>query len=363
MTEPQLNIESMKDENGLYPADIASMLSTADPEELRLLKRVGRMTIEHSRYEEAMEWLNDVYNLGGSKDDPTVHEGIAGLMFGVSGAGKSTILRHFVKEKGGPFETPEGVRRPVIRVSTPANPNLVNIQQAMLIALDCEGLMSTDASDMRLAVQRQLKEQDVRMIVFDEFTHIVEDRSEKFAVKTMRGLKEILNESTYRIVMAGTEELVKVHKLYGQMKRRSGGDLRLRAFDWEDEDDRDEWLEIMDTIQEHMFLKVEPELGSDDMARNMHQATGGIMDNIMKLVFRATSFAHRDSAEFVGKGHLAQAFERLRRGDDESVNPFGKPPVRRRKPKAVDNVEEEDETTNLSKRKNKRDDDDSFEKS
>lgn len=363
MTEPRINIEAMKDENGMYPPDIASMLSTADPRELELLKKVGRLTIEQSRYEEGMEWLNDLYNLGGSKEDPTVHEGWAGLMYGVSGAGKSTILRHFVKERGGPFETPAGVRRPVIRVSTPANPNLVNIQQAMLIALDCEGLMSTDASDMRLAVQRQLKEQDVRMIVFDEFTHIVEDRSEKFATKTMRGLKEILNESTYRIVMAGTEELISVHRLYGQMQRRSVGDLHVRPFDWEDEDDREEWLGIMDTIQEKMILKVEPELGSDDMARHMHQATAGIMDNIMKLVFRATSFAHRDGAEFVGKGHLAQAFERLRRGDDKSVNPFGKPPVRRRKPTAKDDVENEDEKTNLSKRKNKRDDDDSFEKS
>ncbi len=361
MTESMINIESMRDENGLYPDDIASMLSTANPEEIRLLKRIGRTTIENSRFTDAMQWLNDIYDLGGTKEDPTVFEGYTGLLHGVPGGGKSTILRHFLKERGGPYPTSKGVCRPVIRVATPANPNLVNMQQAMLTALGWEGPMGNDASDLKLAVMRQLYKQDVLMIVFDEFTHIVEDRSEKFASKTMRGLKEILNAGTYRIVLAGTEEIRSLHKIYDQTMRRGDGDQPVSAFDWEEELDRDEWLGMMDILQERMYLKVKPELGDDDVARKMHQATGGIMDHIMKLLFRATSFAFRDEAEFIGMGHLSMAFERLRRGDDKSINPFGKPPVRRRKPKVIEDTEDEDEVTNLSKRKDKRDD--GFEKS
>lgn len=353
-----IKIESMKDENGLYPEDIASMLSSADPEETKRLRQIGKMRLEHSAYKAAWAWLTDIYDQHGG-DRSLAEEGVSGLFYGVSGAGKSTILRRFTKVMGGPFETPGGVKRPVIRVSTPANPNLVNIHQAMLLALGAEGLMNNDAQDMRLSVHRQIAMQGVRLIIFDEFTHIVEDRSEKFAVKTMRSLKELLNEVHCNVVFAGTEELVKVHKLYGQMKRRSAGDMQLRTFSWDDEDDQAEWYDLMAAIQAKMLLPMDPPAYDEAMGRQMHQASQGVMDHLMKLLFRATSFAHRDGVPAIGVGHLAQAFERLRRGDDKSVNPFGASPVRRPKPMVVDE-DEEDDVSNLSKRKDKRADRDGF---
>jgi ABC-type phosphate/phosphonate transport system ATPase subunit len=216
MTDKLPSLETMKDENGLYPVDILSILVGADQVELARLTRVGKMVIEHSRYEQAWEWLSDVLT-----ESDTGREATTGLFYGVSGAGKSTILRRFAKKFGGPSSTKDGIIRPVIRVSTPANPNLVNLLQAILMALEAEGLVNNDAGDMRLSVLRQLTGQQARMIIFDECTHIVEDRSEKFAVKTMRGLKELLSEKHCQVVFAGTEDLVKIHKLYGQMRRLS----------------------------------------------------------------------------------------------------------------------------------------------
>jgi len=343
------------DENGHYPPEIASLLMGADKVELSRLAQVGKMVIEHSQYVRAWEWLTDMF-----LESDTGREATSGLFYGVPGAGKTTILRRFAKKFGGPFPTRDGAIRPVIRVSTPANPNLVNLLQAILIALEAEGLINNDAADMRLSVLRQLTAQQVRMIIFDEFTHIVEDRSEKFAAKTMRGLKELLSEKHCQVVFAGTEDLIKIHKLYGQMRRRSVGDMQLTAFSWESDDDQAEWMAMMDLIQGHLLLKVSPPLGTDAIGRKMNQASGGIMDNVMKLLFRATSFAHRDGGKTISMGHLSMAFERLRRGDMESVNPFGKPMLRRPKPRLA---ETHDEETNLSKRKNKRDRDDGFEAS
>ncbi len=352
MSEP-VDIESMKDENGLYPEDILAIITAADPIEKERLAKVGKMVIEHSRYEDAWEWLLAILT-----ENNTGREATAGLFYGVSGTGKSTILRRFARKYGGPFPTANGIERPVVRVSTPANPTLPNLYQALLSGLDAEGLVNKDANDMRLSVLHQIAMQKVRMIIFDEFTHIVEDRTEKFATKAVRALKELLSEKKCQVVFAGTEELVKIHTLYKQMRRRSGGDMPLLPFDWDDEDDQAEWLEIMDLIQGQLLLEVSPPLGSDECALMMHQASDGIMDHVMKLLFRATSFAHRDAADNIGLGHLAMAFERLRRGDDRP-NPFGDPPQRRRKPKIADDL---DEMTNLSKRVDPRDVRDPFTK-
>lgn len=134
--------------------------------------------------------------------------------------------------------------------------------------------------------------------------------------------------------------------------------MPLFPFNWDDEDDQAEWLDIMDLIQGQLLLKVSPPLGSEALALMMHQASDGVMDHVMKLLFRATSFAHRDTAGSIALGHLAMAFERLRRGDDRP-NPFGKPPQRRRKPKIAD---DHGEMTNLSKRADPRDVRDPFTK-
>lgn len=359
MTEP-LDLAALRDQNGYYPEDIASILSTADAEESKLLRRIGKMRIEHSKYVAAWDWLNDLYAEHGG-DEAIAFEGVSGIFHGPSGTGKSTILRRFTKLNGGPFKTASADVRPVIRVSTPANPNLANIYTAILQALGAAELASKDVQDMRLAVHAQLVGQGVRMIIFDEFTHIVEDRSEKFATKTMRSLKELLNEVHCQVVFAGTEELVKIDTLYPQMRRRNGGNQPLLPFDWDDDGDKAEWYDLMKTVQDGILLKSRPNLDEEKMGRLMHQATGGIMDHLMKLLFRATSYAHRDGASHVGIGHLAQAFERLRRGDEKSPNPFGSAPVRRPKPKIVDEDEElQDEVTDLSKRKNLRDERDAF---
>lgn len=354
------DIESMRDDNGLYPDDIAAILSAGDPEELKLLRKVGRMRVEHSKYTAAWEWLQHMYDHHGG-ENPVSLEGVSGLFYGPSGAGKSTVLRLFTKQLGGPFPTRSGDIRPVIRAATPANPTTANIYGAVLIALGMDEFVSNNAQDMRRIIYVQLKAQQTRLIIFDEFTHVIEDRSQYFTTKTMRVLKELLNEIHCNVVFAGTDELVKLYEIYPQMRRRDNGGHPMTGFSWEDQRDQDEWYDLMEIIQEEMLLKVKPALDEERMGRLMHQASAGVMDHLMKLLFRATSFAFREKAKTISMDHLARSFEQLRRGDQKAANPFGEASVRRAKPKIVDEDAEE-EVSNLSKRKNLRDGRDSFTK-
>tara|TARA_A100001391_G_scaffold149716_2_gene107180 strand:+ start:2963 stop:4012 length:1050 start_codon:yes stop_codon:yes gene_type:complete len=340
------DLELLKNPDGTYPRDIASMLTSADPEKKEMLTTIGTMVIEHSQYHDAMDWLEDCFN-----ESESGLEATSGLFYGKSGVGKSTILRRFTTQYGGPFTTVDGDKRPVIRVSTPANPTLANTFKAMVRALGPTEALTNDVDDLRSIVLTQLAGQNVKMIIFDEFTHIVEDRSEKFATRAVRGLKELLSENQCQCVFAGTDQLVSVHGIYGQFRRRSAGDFCLHAFDWDNEDDRDEWIQMMELIQSELPIKCAHPLGQQKMARTMHMATDGILDHVMKLLFRATSFAYDDEETCISNQTLSAAFERLRRGYVARANPFGEPANRRRGIR-ITKDEPVDEETSLHSTKN-----------
>lgn len=194
---------------------------------------------------------------------------------------------------------------------------------AMAYALGAKEAVSGNGKDLHQIVLTQIKEQEVKLLIFDEFTHVVEDRTEKFAGKAVRGLKELLGENVCQCVFVGTEQLQALHGIYGQFRRRSSGDFIMYPFDWGDATDKAEWINIMNRLQEKLPMKFSSPLGSADMALKMHLATGGLLDHLMKLIFRATSYAYDDGLNLVSDASLSLAFERLRRGDKKRNNPFG----------------------------------------
>lgn len=345
--------KSLRNADGLYPDDIAAILANANPEKKKLLTTVGRMVVSNSRFDEGFRWLEDVLEESG-----TCLEAMAGLVYGIPGVGKSTLLRVFAKEMGGPFPVSDGLSRPVVRVVTPANTDLGSFYDAILTTLDAPDLIIGNINDRKLAVMTQLSLQDVRVLILDEFTHVVEDRSERFTKKLMRAVKEIVSESICDVVLAGTEELPAVHKQYGQMRRRSRGDLILTPFDWEEDEDRREWTEILGQIEDAMLLKPAAPLSTKATAERLHKASDGVLDHLMKLLFRATAGAYDEGHSVISGPDLWEAFERMRRGRNKAPNPWPQPEGRTRKPRLLTPIEDEEPSNLRSTGRNARNKDD-----
>jgi type II secretory pathway predicted ATPase ExeA len=305
---------------------------------------VARIIVEGERYQMAMEWLEECLLEAG-----TGHEATTGLLFGIPGVGKSTALRRFMKKYGKPLETREGTKRTVIRVVTPSNPNLGTLFEAMLDALGAGAVLGGKNADKKTAVVTQLKRQGVKMVMFDEFTHVIEDKSQKFAKNVAREIKEMLSEGRCQCVLAGTPELRHLHAIYSQFRRRSGGDFCIQPFDPADEDDLEEWRDTMEAIDVSLPIGASTALHSRQRSLDLLVASHGVMDNVMKLLFRATALAYDEGADAISDQHLADAFQRMRRGDTNTANPFGRPTRRHAKPTTFRLEEDEldDSWTNL----------------
>ncbi|TXM73744.1 AAA family ATPase [Methylobacterium sp. WL69] len=320
-----IDAKTLAGPDGLYPDDIAEILANADPVKKKMLRRIGRAVVDHDRHVRGTKWLEDMFSEHG-----TGLESAAGLFYGEPGVGKSTVLRKFSAGRAGPFETPGGSRRPVLLVEIPANPNEITLFDSFLRALGAEHLCEGKGDDRKLSVVKQLKLQHVQMIVMDEFTHLIEDRTENFTKKAIRHLKEMLNQGTCQIVFAGTTDLIKIHEFYGQMGRRDVGDFIMTKFDWNDADDQVEWCELLAVIAEVLGIPPSPKLDDPTRAKKLHRATDGNIDNLMKLLFRATAIAYDDGEPALTDQVFAEAFEFRRRASTKE-NPFGLPKRRRRK--------------------------------
>lgn len=335
-----IDFDNLRSAEGLYPDDIADIISCADMEKKAILAKVGKMVLSHRRYEEGWRWLEDLY-----VECKTGMEATSGLLTGDSGVGKSTLLKKFTSKFGGPFDTESGTIRPVVRVVTPPKPTEERLLKAMLEAFGVPELAMGRAPDLKRVLVRQIANQDTRLLIFDEFTHLLEDRTEIFAAKGAREVKSILSEGLCQIAFVGTPELEKIRQVYPQLKRRSAGDFELTPFNWDDEGDSEEWKAILKMIDDYIPIKSSFGFGSGDAPYKFHRATNGNLDNLIKLIFRATSISYDDGDEVLKLDVIAEAYERMRRGD-KSVNPFGNTRKRITKPKFIHD-EEEDEVTGL----------------
>jgi hypothetical protein len=332
-----MDLKTLCGPDGFYPDNIWDLIVGQDPERRRVDRAIKGIVVANSRYDAVFSLLqNTLVCAGGGRESDCF------VICGPSGIGKSTVLDTFERQYGGPFKTKKGDLRPVLRVNTPPRPDLGSFYSAMLEKMGAGDLVSRNVNGMMSAVRAQLKIQQTRVLILDEFTHVVEDKTEYFTKKVVRELKGFISERVCDVVCVGTEKMIQIPDLYEQIQRRQGeGELVLLAFDYQNDEDRQEWLDWMADVGALLPIPPADPLNGQRVAKQFHFASNGLPNSVMKLLLLASLYAMEMGDDQLRQEHFWQGFESggslfARRLSDRKLdwtirNPFDEPKTKRRR--------------------------------
>lgn len=286
-----------------------------DEIELRSRIRSVRVVTSH--------WNNGVRSFNRVRIGVHCGEPLIALIVGESGTGKSALLDH-LQGLHPVSRTADGLRREVVRLTTPHHATPISLMEAILSALDDPYPARGSREEKIERIGRLMSEQRVRLLMMDEFQHLVDKGQGMVLFDATECLKEIVIDSKIGVVVAGLDDAKKVINSNEQLKRRCKAKVFFRRYDWEDDESQDEYVGLLREFQRSVPEFEMPDLSGGEMALRMYLASGGIIDFVASILSQAIWNAIDD-------GRWKIALKDLKLARDEALwddgalgeNPFG----------------------------------------
>ncbi|MDX8529776.1 TniB family NTP-binding protein [Mesorhizobium sp. VK25A] len=272
-------------------------------------KAVRRLRIPHLRFQEGLEALLAHHMMF----DPAGSESSVLMFAGKTGAGKSRTLRHYANQFPL-IETETGVVRRVLYVHVPPGVDRYSIQRRMMAALGTPVLGRIHPDQLSLAIDLQLVEQKVELIIFDESNHMVDMRTNKTQFLVADVVKEFTNWNNGQIVIAGLMSSLMIVEVNLQLHRRVSGRFEVKQYSWHEEGDQKEFLNFIAEVADQLswFARRPPLDDKKDLGWRIHLATAGLVGLVIVLTAKAVEIATRLEASNLERAHLADAFDVLK---------------------------------------------------
>jgi hypothetical protein len=289
--------------------------ATTDPKQWRNLSDEQRLNlieailIEHPNF-------NRIYNeieycaQFGSDIETTSPPCLA--ILGKTGAGKTTLA--LLWESMEPRqETLYGRLIPYLYVSIPRirKSGVKNVASAFLQALGDPNPSRGTEWNMKVRIYQLLKSCRVKMILLDEFQHLVNKDNDNVSHDAADFLKDIINETRRPMVLFGQQgEAERILKANSQLERRVGSPRILEPIKWLEEEPATiaQFRTVMRTIDELLPFDT-AQLGSFEMAYRFHYASEGYLGWVMELVRYASIRAIRTGSNTISLPLLEEAYK------------------------------------------------------
>lgn len=178
-------------------------------------KRILNLSIEHPKMLEIYKMMDSLM----SRPGKTRHL----FIIGSSNVGKTTLAENYVKKYPGyTVQDEEGTEidiKPVLYTETPHPFTLMEFYYAIIESLGAPRIETKPkVNELKVRVHHLLKEQKVKLIIFDELNNILTSRISQ--IEAMDAIKHLANKTGVTLVLMGTPEAKSLRALDEQYKSR-----------------------------------------------------------------------------------------------------------------------------------------------
>lgn len=180
---------------------------------------------------------------------------------------------------------------------------------------------STTARNTARIVQR-VQEGRFKLIVIDEFQHLLDRDSNRIASISTDWLKSMLDRAGVPVMCVGLPETLTILRSNEQLERRMTKIIRMNPMKWDGEEGAAEIRYFLREFERQLPLLTEPsDLHEPQLARAIFQATGGLVGRVAQLLAEAleASMLRLDGPDCITSADLAKAFSGL---EFDKMNPF-----------------------------------------
>jgi GTPase SAR1 family protein len=186
------------------------------------LKAISQVFVDHAELASIRSALRNQMRYGISGRSAKLM-----LFLAEAGCGKSTLIRDFIAQEQG--RTPPDL----LYVSLPVPCTIKGMTSEMLRRLGdplCD--RSTTATRNSFRIVHQLQHQNKRLIIIDEFQHLIDHDRDRVLRLATDWLKTLLDEAGVPVVCVGLPNSIEIIRSNKQLERRTTKVTRLHPFEW-----------------------------------------------------------------------------------------------------------------------------------
>jgi len=250
-----------------------------------ILSVVKRTVIPHTAFAAGLDRLR------GALEVHTPHDVDGIPILGPSRTGKSCLSEEIIREHE-PAWLDSGLERPVLRIRMPTKPTLGAVAEVLLQELGDPQYDKGSVAARESRAGKLARKEGLMMLFVEEFHQIYNPTRGEYMYAFGEFFKNFMEASGALFVPVGLPHaehaLIHNEQLGGRMQ----SPIRLRRFDWRVDDDKDEFVAILGSLEQSIsaFFTL-PKLSSDRIAHLMYCATGGLVGYVSKILDRAVKNA------------------------------------------------------------------------
>lgn len=248
---------------------------------------------------------------------------------GDTGIGKSTLIREFVSRY--PRMLGDEVDQiSIVVASIPAVATTKSTASTLLRALGDPRAFTGELAKLTDRLLDFLVRCQVRMIILDEFQHIIDRESLKVRATTADWLKTIVEGARIPLVLVGLPHSEDILSENLQLDRRFHRRVRLSRFAWDSSRARAEFRVLLKVLDQNLPFPLTAGLDEPRTAAWIFRRTKGILALVMSLIREAAELAIDRGAPCIEKEDLEAAHELIRGAQLASDKPAPVPRSHRR---------------------------------